>query len=87
MAESTLTALAARLTDHADSIVKVAAHQLETDLREAAAVIREIEAPTPVMPKLSVAISTPATACWRCLAGWREGEHDMDPVIELIARY
>ena len=63
MAESTLTVLAARLTDHADSIVKVAAHQLETDLREAAAVIREIEAPTPVIPKLVAELTRLAVVC------------------------
>jgi hypothetical protein len=45
-------ALAARLTDHADSIVNVAAHQLEIDLREAAAVIREIGTSTPAVVKL-----------------------------------
>jgi hypothetical protein len=44
--------LARRLIDHADSIVNVAAHQLEMDLREAAAVIREIGTPTPTVVKL-----------------------------------
>jgi hypothetical protein len=43
MAASTNITLAARLTDHADSITNVAAHQLEMDLCEAAAFTDERE--------------------------------------------
>ena len=36
-----LTALSADLTDHADSIENITAHQLETDIRRAAQVVSE----------------------------------------------
>jgi hypothetical protein len=44
--------LANRLIDHAESIVNVAAHDLELDLRAAAAVLQEIENPLPLLPRL-----------------------------------
>jgi hypothetical protein len=46
------TDLAARLEDHADAIENPSAHQLEADLRDAAAALREVDNPTPVIPKL-----------------------------------
>jgi hypothetical protein len=52
--------LANRLIDHAESIVNVAAHDLELDLRAAAAMLREIEQPVPLLPRL-VADLTHAT--------------------------
>ena len=44
--------LANRLIEHADSIVNVAAHDLELDLRAAAAVICDIGNPPPLLPRL-----------------------------------
>jgi hypothetical protein len=52
MAESTsttltrdeLNALSGRLSDHADGIVNVAAHEMEQDIRLAASALRQVEA-------------------------------------------
>lgn len=44
--------LANRLVDHANSIVNVAAHELERDLRAAAAIIQQTESPPPLLPRL-----------------------------------
>ena len=62
MAESTsttltrdeLNALSDRLSDHADGIVNVAAHEMEQDIRVAASALRQIEAapPTASLPAL-----------------------------------
>jgi hypothetical protein len=43
-----LNALADRLTDHADGIVNVAAHEMEHDIRLAVGASRQMEQPPPL---------------------------------------
>jgi hypothetical protein len=43
-----LSALADRLTDHADGIVNIAAHEMERDIRLAAGALRQVEQPPPL---------------------------------------
>jgi hypothetical protein len=76
MAESTsttltcdqLNALSDRLSDHADSIVNVAAHEMEQDIRRAASTLRQLSAsrqvepmPTALLPALRQHIDRIAT--------------------------
>jgi hypothetical protein len=51
--EHTNETLANRLVDYADAVENPAAHELEMDLRAAAAALREVENPTPLIPKLT----------------------------------
>jgi hypothetical protein len=59
-------ALAVRLSDHADSIVNVAAHQMEQDLRLAAAELRRTSEPPRLratLPALHFELDRIAAAC------------------------
>jgi len=60
-----LNALADRLTDHADGIVNVAAHEMEHDIRLAAGALRQVEQPPPLalLPALHQEIERAAASC------------------------
>jgi hypothetical protein len=59
--EHTNETLANRLADYADAVENPAAHELEMDLRAAAAALRELENPTPLIPKLTAELKRLAT--------------------------
>jgi hypothetical protein len=60
-----LNALADRLTNHADGIVNVAAHQMELDIRLAASALRQVKslAPSALLPALQLEIERAAASC------------------------
>ncbi|MBO0751551.1 MAG: hypothetical protein J2P53_05550 [Bradyrhizobiaceae bacterium] len=60
-----LNALADRLTEHADGIVNVAAHDMERDIRLAAGALRQAEQPMPLalLPALHQEIERAAASC------------------------
>ncbi len=60
-----LNALAERLTNHADGIVNVAAHQMELDIRLAASALRHVKslAPSALLPALQLEIERAAASC------------------------
>ncbi len=60
-----LSALADRLTDHADGIVNAAAHQIERDIRLAASALREVRRPPPraLLMALRFEIESAAASC------------------------
>jgi hypothetical protein len=67
---STLTreerqALAGRLADHADSITNITAHELEVDLRKAAAELHAVDAPRlrATLPALKFELHQTAARC------------------------
>jgi hypothetical protein len=51
--EHTNETLANRLVDYANAVENPAAHELEMDLRAAAAALRKVENQTPLIPKLT----------------------------------
>jgi hypothetical protein len=60
-----LNALADRLTNHADGIVNVAAHQMELDIRLAASTLRQVKPlmPGALVPALQLEIERAAASC------------------------
>jgi hypothetical protein len=60
-----LNALADRLTNHADGIVNVAAHQMELDIRLAASALRQVKPlmPGALVPALQLEIERAAASC------------------------
>ena len=64
MASSTdhsLSELANRLVDFADGIENPAAHEAEQDIRRAADILRDVENPTPLIPRLVKELTKVAT--------------------------
>jgi hypothetical protein len=56
-----LHALAKRLEDGADAIENPGVHEFEHDVRRAAKLLREVEDPTPLVPKLVAELRKIAT--------------------------
>lgn len=66
LSDDELKALADRLSDHADGIVNVAAHEMEQDIRLAAGVLRQAKDPPPplaLLPALHQEIERTAASC------------------------
>jgi hypothetical protein len=53
--------LANRLIDHADAIENPGAHEAEQDIRLAAARLKELDDPTPLVPRLVAELTKVAT--------------------------
>jgi len=59
--DHSLSELANRLVDYADAIENPGAHEAQQDIRRAADILREVENPTPLIPRLIAELKKVAT--------------------------